>query len=100
MQNSEQNYYVYILTNYRKNVLYIGITNNLAERLKQHENCFNPKSFNSKYNVFYLVYYELFDNPNSAIEREKQLKKWRREKKDDLIKSFNPKLEFLNGKFR
>jgi putative endonuclease len=91
------NYYVYILTNKTKTVLYIGVTNNLKERLYSHK---NPeaisKSFTTKYKVFYLVYYEYFTDINQAITREKQLKKWRREKKNNLINEFNPNWKFLD----
>ncbi|MBW8201674.1 GIY-YIG nuclease family protein [Flagellimonas abyssi] len=91
-------YYVYVTTNEKKTVLYIGVTNNIQKRLSQHyfdsENA--KKSFAGKYNCYYLVYYETFDSIESAIAREKELKKWRREKKDRLISSFNPNWEFLN----
>ena len=91
------NYYVYILTNKIKTVLYTGVTNNLKERIYYHNNPeANTKAFTAKYKVFYLIYYEHFFNIDQAIEREKQIKGWRREKKDDLINEFNPKLRFLN----
>jgi putative endonuclease len=90
-------YCVYILTNKTKTVLYIGVTNNIKIRLYQHN---NPKpdsnSFTKRYNVFYLVYYEKFNNILLAIAREKEIKAWRREKKDNLINSFNPEWKFLN----
>jgi putative endonuclease len=54
------------------------------------------KSFASKYNCYYLVYYEQFTDPLAALEREKEIKKWRRSKKNDLIIAFNPKWESLN----
>ncbi len=92
------NYYVYILTNKLKTVLYIGVTNNLKERIYAHK---NPeaisKSFTSKYKVFYLVYLEHFTDINQAITREKQIKKWRREKKNNLINEFNPNWKFLDN---
>ena len=94
------NYYVYILTNKTKTVLYVGVTNNLSERLYQHK---NPeaitKAFTTKYNVFYLVHFELFSDIEQAIAREKQIKGWRREKKDNLINSENPNWFFLDSKF-
>ena len=72
-------YYVYVTTNEKKTVLYIGVTNNIQNRLSQHyfdsENA--KKSFAGKYNCYYLVYYETFDSIESAIAREKELKKWR-----------------------
>ncbi len=100
MNNNEPKaMYVYFLTNWAKTVLYIGVTNNLIRRLKEHAECKNPSSFSTKYKVFYLVYYEIFEKPKEAIEREKQLKKWNRNKKDSLIKSTNPDWHFLNENF-
>ena len=77
------------------------MTNNLRERLKQHkENIeLGNKTFASKYNLEFLVYYEKFTWVQEAIGREKELKKWRREKKLDLIREFNPEFEFLNDHF-
>ncbi len=93
------NYYVYILTNKSKTVLYIGMTNNLKERFFYHNNPeAHSKSFSHKYNCKHLIYFEYFSEVEDAIKREKQLKKWRREKKDQLIKLNNPNLEFLNDK--
>jgi len=90
-------YFVYITTNAKKSVLYIGITNNLNKRLDHHyqESIKEKKSFAGKYNCYHLVYYEKFDNPSEAILKEKTLKKWRREKKERLIKEFNPNWQFL-----
>jgi putative endonuclease len=92
------NYYVYILTNKIESVLYIGMTNNLRERLYFHT---HPdalsKHFTSKYRCFYLIYYEHFQDVEFAISREKQLKGWRREKKESLISTFNPEWKFLNS---
>ena len=91
------NYYVYILTNKNKAVLYIGVTNNLKQRLHQHS-IYSENSFTSKYKCFYLIYAEHFNDINVAIKREKQLKSWRREKKIELIESLNPTWDFLNQK--
>ncbi|WP_127018526.1 GIY-YIG nuclease family protein [Flagellimonas beolgyonensis] len=92
-------YFVYITTNQNKSVLYIGVTNNIQDRLSQHQ--FDSqnakKSFAGRYNCIHLVYYERFDSIEMAIAREKELKKWRREKKDRLISNFNPNWEFLNN---
>lgn len=99
MKVSKTRYTVYILTNFTKTVLYIGVTNNLEQRLVEHYlEKDNPHSnaFTSNYKVIYLVYYEDFDYVNDAIAREKEIKKWRREKKDKLIDTTNPKREFLN----
>jgi len=91
------NYYTYILTNRDKNVLYVGVTNDLTRRLQEHwEGKGNGTSFTSKYYCYYLVYYEHFSKVEHAIEREKEIKKWRREKKDTLITSVNPNWRFLN----
>ena len=83
------------MTNKNKNVRYIGVTNNLKRRIHEHENGLD-NGFSKKYNCNYLVYYEEFRSINNAIKREKELKGWRRSKKDDLIKSKNPQLNFLN----
>lgn len=92
------NYYVYILTNKSKTVLYTGITNELKERLYFHCNPeANSKSFTSKYKCFFLIYYERYEDVNIAIEREKQIKGWKRDKKEILIKEFNPEWKFLNS---
>ena len=92
------NYFVYIITNKYRTILYIGVTNNLQKRLSQHyfDSKNAKKSFAGKYNCYYLLYYEKFENSSNAIAREKELKKWRREKKNNLIRSFNPKWESLN----
>ncbi len=99
MKVSQTQYSVYILTNYSKTVLYIGVTNNSEQRLVEHYlEKENPLSnaFTSLYNVIYLIYYEDYDYVNDAIAREKEIKKWRREKKDKLINTTNPQREFLN----
>ncbi len=92
-------YFVYIVTNEYRTTLYIGVTNNIQNRLAQHYFDSNnaKKSFAGKYNCIYLIYYEGFNYPKDAIYREKQLKKWRREKKNLLISNFNPKWETLNN---
>jgi putative endonuclease len=93
-----KNYYVYIITNENKSVLYIGVTNDIQKRLSQHyfDSQNAKKLFAGKYNCYYLLYYESFDDINLAISREKQLKGWRREKKNKLITDFNTNWEFLN----
>lgn len=92
------NYFIYITTNENKTTLYIGVTNNIQRRLSQHyfDSQNLKKSFAGKYNCYYLIYYEGFEDINTAIMREKKIKKWRREKKEILISEFNPKWEFLN----
>ena len=92
------NYYVYILTNANKTTLYIGITNNLVRRILEHREDANNKrkTFAGKYKCVHLVYWEHYQYINIAIEREKQLKKWRREKKENLINEFNPTWSFYS----
>ena len=90
------NYYVYILTNKYKTVLYIGVTNNLIRRLYEHKTGRNA-GFTARYNCHYLIYYEHFTHIENAINREKELKKWRREKKENLINNVNPKWQFLDN---
>lgn len=92
------NHFVYITTNQYRTSVYIGLTNTIQRRLEQHyfDSVNANKSHAGKYNCIYLVYYEGFESPNDAIAREKQIKKWRREKKNKLISGFNPKWETLN----
>lgn len=87
-------YYVYILTNKTNNVLYTGVTHNLIKRVYEHKNKIT-KGFTSKYNVNKLVYFEVIDEVIVAIEREKEIKGWLRERKIDLIRSINPKWKDL-----
>jgi putative endonuclease len=90
------NFYVYILTNKTKTVLYTGMTNNLKRRLHEHKSKLNPNSFTAKYNVSYLLYYEHYGWVQQAIEREKEIKLMKRDRKLELIKNFNTNLDFLN----
>ena len=84
------NYYVYILTNSHRNVLYTGITNDLVRRVYEHKHHLDKGSFTAKYNVEYLVYYEVTSDVKTAIEREKQIKGWNRKRKNQLVESANP----------
>ena len=84
------NYYVYILTNSHRNVLYTGITNDLVRRVYEHKHHLDKGSFTAKYNVEYLVYYEVTSDVKTAIEREKQIKGWNRKRKNQLVESTNP----------
>jgi len=91
------NYFVYIVTNPKNTVLYIGMTNDLEYRLVEHYlNRGNSKTFAGRYYCYNLLYYERHHSANAAIEREKELKDWNRIKKDKLISSFNPEIRFLN----
>jgi putative endonuclease len=91
------NFYVYITTNPIKTVLYVGVTNDLARRLYEHtENKGNKSSFAGKYYCHNLIYFEHFTHIEYAIQREKEIKKWSRKKKMDLIATLNPEWRFLN----
>ncbi len=92
-------FYVYILTNKAKSVLYTGVTNNLRRRLEEHNQKLNPKSFTARYNVEFLIYYEKYGWIQQAIAREKEIKLLRRDLKLELIKQFNPNMEFFNKQF-
>lgn len=81
--------YVYILTNKKNGVLYIGVTNDIERRTAEHKQKIY-RGFSSRYNLKRLVYFEVFDDPASAITREKQLKGWLRSKKIALIEAENP----------
>ena len=82
-------FYVYMLTTGNNRVLYIGVTNDVKRRVRQHREHVNH-GFTYKYNVEKLVYFESFQYINDAIRREKQLKEWKREWKENLIKRNNP----------
>ena len=81
---------VYILTNKKNGTLYIGVTSNLQQRVYQHKNDL-VQGFTNKYKTHQLVYFELHDSMNTAITREKQIKKWNRDWKINLITAQNPK---------
>jgi putative endonuclease len=97
MKINKRIYSVYILTNFNRTVLYTGITNDLEQRIIEHYlSSNNPKSFTGKYKTFYLLYYEDYAYINNAIAREKEIKGWKRIKKEELIRSMNPQMKFLN----
>ncbi|MDX2112157.1 MAG: GIY-YIG nuclease family protein [Alphaproteobacteria bacterium] len=83
-------HFVYMMANWNNSVLYIGVTNNLQRRDWEHKLKLIA-GFTEKYNATKLVYFEETDNVHAAIAREKQLKKWRREKKNVLVNQMNPK---------
>ncbi len=91
-------YYVYIMASKRNGTLYIGVTNNLVRRVSEHKNHI-LKGFTSKYKFHHLVYYESTDDISRAIEREKQMKKWKRKWKLELIESVNPDWQDLYQDF-
>ena len=82
-------YYVYILTNTNNSVVYIGVTNDLKRRVYEHKTELID-GFTKRYHIHKLVYYEEYSDPYSAIKREKQLKGWNRERKNNLIETKNP----------
>jgi putative endonuclease len=82
-------YYVYILASRKHGTLYIGVTNDLVRRVYEHRNKIVP-GFTKQYNVTKLVWFEIYDDPTNAIAREKELKKWRRDWKINLIEKSNP----------
>jgi len=92
---SNKNYYVYILTNKRNTVFYIGVTDDLKRRLYEHKNEL-IEGFTKKYQLKKLVYFEEYQNINEAIKREKQLKNWHRGWKINLIKNKNPTFKDLS----
>ncbi|WP_299547928.1 GIY-YIG nuclease family protein [Seonamhaeicola sp.] len=85
-----KHWYVYIMTNKPNGVLYIGVTDNIEERVKEHKLKVYPKSFTAKYNCDKLVYFEEFENGNDAEIRERQFKKWKKDWKIQLIEDMNP----------
>jgi putative endonuclease len=91
----EKRYYVYLLTNWNNKVMYVGVTNDLKRRLYEHKNRL-VKGFTDKYNVHKLVYFEETNDVRSAIAREKEIKKWRRQKKNNLVLGVNPKWNDLS----
>ena len=91
-------YYVYILTNKNLTVLYTGVTNDLVRRVYEHKNHLDKNSFTAKYKTTRLVYFEETTDVRSALEREKQIKSWSRERKTDLIVSMNPQWRDLYNK--
>ena len=82
-------YYVYVLTNWNQRVMYVGVTSDLKRRIHEHQNKL-VKGFTAKYNVNKLVYYEQTNDVITALAREKEIKRWRREKKNNLVLSINP----------
>ena len=82
-------YYVYLLCNSHKNVIYTGVTSNLARRIWEHKQHLDKNSFTARYNVDQLVYYESTSDVRAAIEREKQIKGWNRKRKNKLVESKN-----------
>ncbi|MBQ5791825.1 MAG: GIY-YIG nuclease family protein [Clostridia bacterium] len=85
----DKSYYVYILASPRNGLLYVGMTNSLPRRLEEHQNG-EIEGFTKKFGIHKLVYYEVFEDVLNAIDREKQLKRWTRAKKNALVEKVNP----------
>jgi len=84
------------MANHHNTVLYIGVTSNLEKRVWEHKHGINKSSFTYQYNCHKLVYYEIFADIRLAITREKQLKNWKREWKNELVKKVNPEWNDLS----
>lgn len=91
-------YYVYFLTNVKNTVLYVGVTNNLQRRIYEHKQG-STEGFTRKYNTHKLVYYEVFEEIELAILREKQIKGGSRKKKNSLVEKLNPEWKDLWNEF-
>jgi len=92
-------YYVYILTNYSKTVLYTGVTNDIERRVYEHKQKYNPRSFTAKYQVNQLMWYETHNDIEQALRREKLIKKWRRQWKYELIEKENQEWKDLSSEW-
>ena len=92
----QREYFVYLLTNFTKTVIYTGVTNDLIRRVYEHKTK-AVKGFTQRYNVDILVYYEIYDDPSDAIGREKQIKAGSRRRKVELIDGVNSKWHDLYG---
>lgn len=92
----EHRYFVYLLTNWNNKVMYVGMTNDLLRRVQEHRTHV-VKGFTEKYNVHKLVYFEETSDVYAAIAREKEIKKWRREKKNALVIQANPEWRDLGN---
>jgi putative endonuclease len=97
--STEHQYHVYLLTNWNNKVMYVGITSDLKRRLFEHRNK-SVEGSTTKYNIHKLVYYEATSDVQSAIAREKEIKKWRREKKNRLVEKINPEWRDLSAGWR
>ncbi len=99
MARPDKTFYVYVVTNPNRSTLYVGVTNNLPARVEEHwEDRGEPETFAGKYFCYNLIYYEIFQYVGEAIAREKEIKKWNRQKKESLIATKNPEWIFLNEK--
>ncbi len=85
---NDKQYYIYFMTNFEETTLYVGVTNNLERRVYEHKNKL-LKGFSANYNLKKLVHYEIYDDVELAIAREKQIKSWSRKRKNELIRNSN-----------
>ena len=88
-------YYVYILSNATNVAIYTGVTKDLVRRIYEHRHELDENSFTARYQIHKLVYFEETNDVRAAIQREKQIKSWKRSKKNELINTINPKWEDL-----
>ena len=95
----KSNSYIYFITNETNTVLYIGVTTNIVRRIFEHRNKLID-GFSSKYKLYKLVYFEVCSNLETALNREKQIKHWHREWKNNLISEFNPGWDDLYDEIR
>src|SRR5687767_15557935 len=93
----ERGGFTYIMTNRHKTTFYTGVTSDLYNRIYEHRNHVYSNSFTARYNIEFLIYFEFFDSIEEAINREKELKGWKRSKKIELIKKSNPELRDLTS---
>ena len=94
---TEKHYYVYLLTNWNNKIMYVGVTNDLVRRVHEHKKKL-VAGFTTKYNVSKLVYFEETRDVISALAREKEIKRWRREKKNKLVLCINPEWNDLSDR--
>ena len=85
----KENFYIYIMASQRNGTLYIGLTSDIIQRIYEHKNDIKP-GFTSTYKVHMLVHYEIYDDFDNAVKREKNLKAWKRQWKLELIENDNP----------
>ena len=95
MFKTQHQYYVYLLSSKKNGTLYIGVTNDLERRMFEHKNKL-VEGFSSKYGLDKLIYFEIYQYVNDAIKREKNMKKWKRQWKINLVEKDNPNWEDLS----
>jgi putative endonuclease len=95
---SDKTYYVYLLTNWNHRIMYVGVTNDLIRRIYEHKNKL-MEGFTNRYNLNKLVYFEDTRDIHAALAREKEIKRWRREKKNALVQTLNPNWRDLSEDF-